>query len=201
MKQLAVILFLFGISFFDANAQKVFQEPGTPERIIPRVLFGFGTGINAYSGLLGLDVETVLNDQMSVRLSGGLGGWGFKYGTSFNYFFKNITKGNSVNLGVSFASGTGKDNWIDLELETVNFGTTTVPVALNTTGTINLMYAYNTNLSKKGKVVLGIGYAINFFQDDYSVFNGIELTNSSKQFMRILEPGGPIFEIRLMFGV
>lgn len=179
-------------------AQEILKSDPDMMGPMPRVFIGFSTGINAASGLFGIDFEPVLTENISVRLTGGVGGWGLKYGGSVNYFFDQVNSGSSISGGVSIAHGV--DN-ISPELETVNFGEIEVPMNFNKVPTLNLLYNYNMTLGKKGKFVIGAGYALRLNSDPYEIRNSVTLTDTSERVMRLLTPGGLLLELRLAFGI
>jgi hypothetical protein len=193
---LRFILLIALLTPFALQAQEVLHDTRDLRNVNPRVFLGFSTGINNYSGLVGIDVEPVLTDEISVRLT--LGGWGFKYGGAVNYFFSQVNQGSSLSLGLSFANGIDHFN---PELETVDFGNIPVPMRFDRVGTLNFLYNYNIRIGRKGKFVLGGGYAVPLNSDPYTIKNSVQLTSTSETIMNWMVPGGLMLELRLAFGI
>jgi hypothetical protein len=65
-----------------------------------------------------------------------------------------------------------------------------------------LIYTYNLRIGNACKAGFSAGYAIPLSTEPYTVNTpGVTLTETSKQLMDIMAPGGLIVGIRFMFGI
>ena len=73
---------------------------------------------------------------------------------------------------------------------------------LNQVGTVNLIYSYNFQLGKSSKFVFSAGYAIPVTDKAYELKTiGMTLTETSKEVIDLMQPGGVILGIKILFGV
>ena len=191
-KTFRVSVFLIFLILSSNLASAQFDE--TVER--KSVYFGVGVGINDCG--LAFSVEKTINDRFSGFASVGIGGWGYKIGFGAIFYSNQVPYGSSFSLGYSLA--TGLDNF-ETELSTEPYDEKeNVMLDLNNVGTINLIYAYNWRLGRKGKFSLYTGYAFAVTNNSYDVkSSGTELSDESKQVLNILQPGGLILGLKFMF--
>ncbi|MDP3461222.1 MAG: hypothetical protein Q8S18_00365 [Bacteroidales bacterium] len=159
---------------------------------------GIGTGLNSYTGLLGLRLEVPLTDRFFLFGGAGIGSWGYKIGGGLSYNLKKSLFGPAISLGYSSASGL-----VDFEtkLETTSGTETMVTLDLKEVGNLNLMYSYQWKIGKGNKISLGTGYSFKLTSDFYDVTSNHSLSSSSKQVLEIMAPGGLIVSFAFLFGI
>jgi hypothetical protein len=164
----------------------------------PILLLGIGLSINDYG--LGLGLEGPITNNLSAYGDLGLGGWGFKAGAGLNYHFQQITKGSEISAGI--CRGSGLENY-ETEMTVEPSGNKQkVKLSMDAVYTLNIKYTYNFKVGSKSKFGLSVGYAFPFSNENYKVLSpGVTLTSESKAVMKMLEPGGLIFGLRMMFGM
>ncbi len=157
---------------------------------------GVGTGINNYSGLLGLEWEIPILPRLSIVGTLGLGGWGYKAGGSLQYYLREPQFGGALCLGFSNAFGGA-----DVPL-TLQDGTEAV-FDLRNAGTVNIAYLYNFRLGKRSKFVLGGGWAIPTSTTPYTVTSppGYTLSSTDREVMKVLQPGGLLLCVKFIFAL
>lgn len=174
------------------------QKNGTEAVNLRSGSIGLGTGLNAYSGLIGIIGEVPIVKNASVFGAAGLGSWGFKIG--FGVAYNLNPSNNSPQLSVGFSSASGLSE-MELDLETVSGVTEPVLLNLKRANTLNLMYHKPVNVGKKNKFVFGVGYGLELNQKVYDVKSNHILSDKSVRVMEIMQPGGLIFSLSFMFGL
>lgn len=159
---------------------------------------GVGTGLNSYTGLLGLRLEVPLSNRFILFGSAGIGSWGYKIGGGLSYNLKKSLYGPAISIGYTSASGL-----VDFEtqLETSSGSETMVTLDLKEVGNFNLMYSYQWKVGKGNKISLGTGYAFKLTSDFYEVTSNHTLSSTSKQVLEVLAPGGLIVSFAFLFGL
>ena len=170
-----------------------------PEMVAtPSTLVGFGFGINDYG--LGGGVELPIAKKITLYGNIGIGGWGWKVGGGLSFYPQQMLYKSSISLGYSVAMG-GKGLEEELEVEPSGQSQKVV-LDLNKVGTVNLIYSYNIKIGRYSKFVVSTGYAIPVTSNAYEVKSpGVTLTESSKQIISVMQPGGLIFGLKFMFGM
>jgi len=196
---IAIAAFLYSYSLNAQNEPSLNDvSPEVQKEDIAPIFISVSGGIN-HTGIIGIGLEYPIQDQIAVFADAGLGGWGFKIGFGGSYYFNNIRKGPSLNLAYYFASGTGNEPVEVPDEDGINR-----LVVYNSVGTLNLTYAQNWNLGKKGKFALIAGYAIgtgkkeNAYQ--YQNSNYIP-TDFDKTLLNVVHPDGLIIGVKFLFGV
>jgi hypothetical protein len=194
-KKLLFLVF-FLLLLVPSKAQtKRFSKDANKPKPLANIYLGLGTGINNYSGLFGLEAEIPVLPKLSILGTVGVGGWGYKAGVGVQYYLTRPQFGGAFSAGFSNAFGaTG----IDLELESGDSKTMT----LFNAGTINIAYAYHFHLGQRSKFVLGAGWAIPTVNSPWEVISppGSELNPDEVQLLEILQPGGLLLSMKLLFG-
>lgn len=194
-------IFLVGGLFFILQSgsllygQQVDYEAEQPP--MPGAYIGGGLGINDYG--FGVNLEVPVAKHLSIAGNVGLGGWGYKYGASLNFYPIDIVRGNEFSIGLSGASGLM--NFVT-EMETEPDDVVyNVSLDLNKVCTLNMMYTYNLKIGRRNKLAFSGGYAICLTDNTYEVNDDIILNDTSKQLMEIMQPGGVILGVKFMFGL
>jgi hypothetical protein len=156
-----------------------------------------GTGLNCYHGLIGIGVDTRINDQVGFRAAVGLGGWGTKVGGGLIYR-KNGPEAFGIMVGYSSASGL-KDFKTELETTT---GKKEVTLDLLRCGTVNISGNKGWRLGKRNIFNFEFGYAFPASSASYYVIkDGSILSSTSITALKILQPGGLLLGASFMFGL
>jgi hypothetical protein len=197
LKKSGLIILLAGALFCIQSMNPLHGQEYSDVRV-PSVYLGPGFEVNNYG--FGLGLEIPVSGKMSLTGNAGIGGWGTKIGGTINYYFVDVTGKSELSLGYSRASGL-KDFSTDLYVEP-NETKQTVKLDLNVVQTINLMYTYNLRIGRSVKVGFTGGYAISLTNTPYTLkTQGVTLTSTSEQVLKIMQPGGVIVGIKFMFGL
>ncbi len=191
----AVFLFLIVV-----KAQLAAQQDAQINEIqkSKSLFLGVGLGINDYG--FGGVLELPVAEKLALFGNIGLGGWGYKIGGGIGFYPSKVPYKSSVSIGYAFASGFDEFE-TELNVEPNN-QSEKVMLRLNHIGTVNLVYSYNIHLGKSSKFVVSAGYAIPLTDNTYDLKSpGVVLTETSKQVIDIMAPGGLILGIRFMFGI
>lgn len=191
MKKIILLtLFVVSLSLNNASAQE------------STVFIGVGTGFNANSGGLGVQLELPVASQLSFLGGVGIGSWGAKTSLSLNYHFNPSGIGGAI--GVGFAHGSGLTETTPIDVTFKDDTESEVKFRLKPSSGINLMYHYTWQLGTKNKLVFTTGITAPLATDRFEVIDdteGKELNNETKQKINALAPGGLIIGLTFMFGV
>jgi hypothetical protein len=197
LKKLSLIILFAGALFCIQSRNSLYGQQYSDVKM-PSVYLGMGFEVNNYG--LGFGLEVPVSGKMSITGNAGIGGWGLKLGGTINYYFTDVTGRSELSLGYSRASGL-KDFSTELYVEP-NDTKQTVKLDLNVIQTINVMYTYNLRIGRSGKVGFSGGYAISLTNTPYTLKSqGVTLSPTSDQVLKIMQPGGLIIGIRFMFGL
>lgn len=168
---------------------------------IPSVYIGIASGINNYSGLIGIGLEAPVSPPISLFGQAGLGTWGTKVGGGLRYYQNPNLYGSAWSVGYSQASGL-TDFEVEMEIENPKRNET-VLLDLEKVGTLNLEYSYNIRVGTKSKISLHLGYAFPLSKGDNYILKtpGVQLSTTSKQSLKMLQPGGLLVGLALMLGI
>jgi len=151
----------------------------------PGFYLGLGTGLESFSGLIGITGDFRASNNFFIRAGIGLGSWGGK----FSIGLRNESKlGNSIGYGIYLSRATGLNSF------TYNMETTTgnkdVTMELLPGFTLNPTISYKWLIHNLHRFFIEAGYAIPLQTDPWKVTDGSELTEDSKNLMHMLAPGG-----------
>jgi hypothetical protein len=170
------------------------------QRYLPIVNIGLSSGSNNFTSYIGLLAE--VNPVKNTTILGGVGygPWGVKSSVGMRYYHK-YPKG--IYCGLSFSSCAGRNN-DTLSLETfISDSVKNQDVILNLkkARTLNLTLGYDWQFWKRFRFFVELGYSIPLQKDPYEIISkGIVLTESGKQSIYQMEPGGYIFGWGLTVG-
>ncbi len=163
---------------------------------IPRVYIGLGTGIESFSGLIGVTGDFRVQNNFFVRVGAGIGSWGGK----LSFGLRNETKtGNSFGYGVYLSRATGLKEFT-YKLETIS-GDQDVKLELMPGFTLNPTVSYKWLIHDLHRFFIEAGYAIPLQTDPWKVTDGSQLTENSKNLLRILQPGGFSLGLGIQFAL
>jgi len=193
---------IVGIILIIPIQQSISQDikPYTPPT--PDAFFGIGIGLNDYG--LGLGAEVKVMNKVWLYGIGGISTWGYRLTGGLTYYPGQDGFKSSFSLGYSYASGA-KDFVTELDVKQFFSEPKEQEVTLDLLpiSTINLVYSYNMKVGRKSKFVFSAGYAIlltDKLYEDKTNFSSNELTDGSKEFIKLMAPGGVIFGVKYMFG-
>ena len=174
------------------NAQTIIEEFNKK----PKSFWGIGIGINDYG--IGVGSEIPINKSSCIIGNLGVSTWGGRLNGGFLLYPNEISRKTALSISYSYASGITNFN-PSLDVESSS-GTShrEVELQLNAISTINLTYLYNIKVSKNSKLVLSGGYSICLTNELYKNNSSYTLTDKSKNFIKLMAPGGIIFGIKFM---
>nr|NQU92279.1 hypothetical protein [Bacteroidota bacterium] len=197
MKKIMLICF-FGLLFSAVFCQSVVNPFLNYETDKPRSYLGISTGINNMVGLLGAQVDVGITKKLSFGGGLGLSSWGFKYALNIRYCPKGFY-GFYSKTGYSQNSGL-KD--FESEFEVSSGVNETVRMDLNPVGNFFFTAGWAWKMGKRNRIYIEGGYAIPLKTEDYyTLYDNVELSESSKQVLQILRPGGFVFAVGLNFAI
>lgn len=181
MKLFLILIFTVIITVM-TSAQSTAQPPN---EIRPTFYLGLGTGLESFSGVIGITGDLRVQNNFFIRAGAGIGSWGGK----LSFGLRNEKKlGKSVGYGVYVSRATGLKNFTT-PLETT-YGTKDVKLDLLPGFTLNPTISYKWLIHDLHRFFIEAGYAIPLQTDPWTVKDGSVLTDNSKMVMRILQPGG-----------
>ncbi len=175
-----LIIFSTVISFVHAQSDTWQQNIKQPD-----VYIGLASGMESFAGLIGITADFRARNNFYLRAGAGIGSWGGKISIGIRNE-KKAEKSIGYGCFVSWASGL-KD--FTTSLETTS-GTKDVKLDLLATYTIVPSINYKWVLKNGNRFFLEGGYAVPLDETAWKVKDGSILTDSSKNMMKILQPGG-----------
>lgn len=194
-KYLAVFIFFCGY-ITKVSAQDYYNPESVselPERI---VYLGVASGLENYTGLIGLSLETNVSRSFALYAGAGLGSWGYKISGGIKYY-------NEFPLRwaycLSLSHATGLKNF-ETQMGT-RAGTQNVRMDLLSCQTLNFSAQHHWRIGTRSRFDIEFGYAVPLTYDAYTVKDGAVLTEESELAMKILQPGGLILGVAFSFGL
>ena len=161
---------------------------------------GLGSGVNHYSGIIGLTTEGNISGNFSAVGDLGIGDLGYKFSAGLRYY-QHYPKGLFYGVGISYTPGIDSTR-VKLETTQSTGKTTDVDLKINKIETLNLSLGYAWTLGKRFRFNLELGYAILLPDTPYEVLTpGVKLTSTSKQAMNLITPGGLLLGFGFSFGM
>lgn len=192
---LTVFLFVVCVLSYAQDAETILADE-------PRSLYlGVGTGINAYTGLVGVSAEFNIAKPISIVGALGIGSWGTKSSIGLRYY-PHYPNQWAFTVSYSHCSGI---NDVDVKFEEDFIkgqdGSQTYKIDLLSINTVNISAMKHWLIGKRkvNRIHVELGYAIPTSSDRYRI--GAELTNDGKTFMQLLEPGGIMIGTGFTFGL
>jgi hypothetical protein len=163
---------------------------------IPGFYLGLGTGLESFSGLIGITGDLRVKKNFFLRAGAGIGSWGAKLSVGI----RNESKyGNSIGYGIYLSRVTGLKDFTT-NLETTS-GTKDVKLDLLPGTTLNPTISYKWLIHNLHRFFIEAGYAFPLQTDPWKVKDGSELTETSISALRILAPGGFSFGAGIQFAL
>jgi len=199
MKKVLFLLAIIAVSIqLHAQSGNYYDQYASepPAEDLPKFYLGVGTGINVYTGLLGISGNYRIDNKLFLQGGIGLSMWGYRSSIGLRYD-RSLGKGFTYGLGLSNSTGIEE---IELELETANGDVRMLNMEMENAPTLNLKAGYNWMVGRKNTFYINLGYAIPFKNQPWQVKDGTNLSVASQQVLEILAPGGIIFELGFTFG-
>ncbi len=181
MKKILVFVFLATVGlngFTQIETQPVSYT-------LPKFYLGFQSGLESFTGLIGITADFRIKDNFFIRAGAGLGTWGSKMSFGLRYE-KRYEK--SIGYGVYIARASGLKDFTT-QMETTS-GTKDVKLDLYAGYTINPTISYKWLIKKGHRFFIEGGYAVPLQNSPWKVTDGSVLTATSNAALRILSPGG-----------
>jgi hypothetical protein len=176
----------------------VWAQANTFQTNVPKPGFylGLGTGLESFSGVIGITGDFRAGNNFFLRAGAGIGSWGGKLSIGI----RNETKyGNGIGYGIYLSRVTGLNDFTT-SLETTS-GTKDVKLELLPGFTINPTISYKWMIHNLHRFFMEAGYAIPMQTDPWKVKDGSELSETSKSVLRILAPGGFSLGVGIQFAL
>lgn len=191
MKKLLLFLIMFMIvSLIEAqnNSTAGYQSPG--------FYLGIGTGIESFSGMIGITADIKAKENLFVRMGAGIGGWGGKLSVGIR---GEKRAGNSIGYGAFFSYASGLNDFTT-NLETTS-GNKDVNLVLHPAMTITPELSYKWVFGNGNRFFISAGYAVLLQANRWEVKDGSILTETSKRVMNITTPGGVSVGMGIQFAL
>jgi hypothetical protein len=150
---------------------------------------GFSTGINNMAGLLGVSLDAVVNENLTLGGGIGLSTWGYKFQVNLQYYPKGWY-GFYMKGGYSYNSGLER---FEPEMELSNGRMEYVMMDLEPVGNVFIAAGHAWKVGKgNNKFYLERGYAVPMVTVDYyTIYDETTiLSSTSEDVLRIMRPGG-----------
>jgi len=181
MKQNALLI-IFALALMNVSAQtNAWQQNET----LPGFYLGIQSGVESFTGLIGLTADFRLKDNFFIRAGAGIGSWGGKLSVGIR---NEKSSGKGIGYGIYISQATGLKDFTT-KLETTD-GNKDVNMDLQPGLTLNPVISYKWMINNKNRFFVEGGYAVPLQSLPYKIRDGSELTDTSKRVMKILCPGG-----------
>jgi hypothetical protein len=181
MKRILVLLMFTGI-VINVHAQ---GNTGSRDTGNHSIYLGIGTGIESFSGMIGVTADIKAAQKLFVRLGAGVGGWGGKISVGIR---GERSTGKSIGYGAFFSYTTGLSSF------TTNLETTTgnrdVNLKLLPAMVITPEFSYKWVFGNGHRFFISGGYSVPLQSNRWEILDGSVLTDNSTKVMDILTPGG-----------
>jgi len=207
MKTKNILFCLFFLVYsISVSAQRKVKEVTASNDYIPSDAYiSVGTGINYNTGIIGVQFEKKLSENVSGYIGAGFGTWGNKITIGGRYYY-GAASNSALSFSYSYVTGSKglNGNLIVVDSTHQSQGkTVTVNYDLLAVNTINLSWLKYWKMGKKSRFNIELGYSIllNTSGDNYTIKDPVVLTDASIKALQILQPGGLIVGIGFSFGL
>jgi hypothetical protein len=164
--------------------------------IKPDFYLGLGTGLESFSGVIGITGDFRVRDNFFIRAGAGIGSWGAKFSVGIRNEKKYV---KSFGYGIYLSRVTGLKNFTT-QMETTS-GTQDVKLDCMPGFTLNPTISYKWMIHNLHRFFIEGGYAIPLQTDPWKATDGSILTENSKIALRILQPGGFSLGLGIQFAL
>ncbi len=187
-----ILSLLFIVAIISVNAQDIEMAPKPPD-----LYLGVGTGLNSYTGVLGISGNIRIVKKHFMQAGFGLGSWGYKYTVGLRH---DLTYGRGWSFGAGVSHCTGLKS-VELEMEQYSGDTKPVKVNLKSANTLNLKATHNWMIGKKNTFYVDLGYAVPLQQSPWEITDGSRISENARKALDLITPGGVILGLGLTFGL
>jgi len=204
LRLLLLFMSLFPCAVVQAQVDDEFVSENTKKDIEPYVcrrnFFGLASGINANSGLIGVNVELGVARHVSVAAGGGLGLWGKKGSLEVKYYLKDCYRSWAVGLAVTRSSGL---NGVLIDEAPVDSTQHLITINLLPQTNIALQFYKYWRLGRKSnRMYIHFGWSFATTTEKYRVVDSVSLyPDDLDSATRLLAPGGLSFGFGFNFGI
>jgi hypothetical protein len=192
MKQITLLIVIF---LFTSQIQAQIDNMNESEGGHPFSL-GISTGIDNFTGMLGVQGSLKVQEHFSVRAGVGIGSWGGKYSFGAKYDTQDVG-GWSFGAGYSYCPGFES---LSISSETTYGTTEEVSFKLLSASTANLTITKNWRVGRANTFYLEMRYDIPLEGRRWEVItNDVVLSETAEAAMDIIQPGGLILAIGFAF--
>jgi hypothetical protein len=197
---------LFSQNFYFEDDERIEETANSEvDSIRPFSIYGLslGTGINSPVGILGADVELNFYQKHSITAGIGLGSWGYKSTFSFKQYLGGSNKW-AMAIGYSHSSGIDE---LTLEMEPEFLLNQVEPKDVTfkylSASNLNFSFIYHKKVGKgNNRILFEFGYSAQLNSSRYRILTeDIELNQTGKNLMSIVQPGGLMLAFRYNFGI
>jgi hypothetical protein len=173
---IAFVLFLNGYAQIESSHREEWR---------PDFYIGFQSGLESFTGLIGITGDLRLYNNFYFHIGAGIGSWGGKLSAGIR---NEKSAGKGVGYGIYISRAGGLSDFTT-QLETTT-GTKDVKLDLLEGYTINPTVSYKWVTGKGHRFFLEGGYAVPLQDNPWKIKDGSTLTDTSKRVLKILSPGG-----------
>jgi hypothetical protein len=175
-----------------------FTLAGTAQESCQKTYLGFGSGLESPTGMIGFTAEGAIGKQFAIDGAIGISGWGFRYTGGIKYYTKECYRGLALGMAWSRSSGLPE---IELDMEVDGGQTETVTMEYFPQDNVQLSVYRYWPIKQRARFHLQAGYSINVSPKNYKVLSDHQLSQFSKDVMKITIPGGLILAAGFSFGI
>jgi len=165
----------------------------------PKAYLGFSTGINNMIGIIGPQLDVVINKNLTIGAGIGLSSWGTKWAINMQFYPQGW---NKFYVKGGYSQNSGLEDF-EPEMELSNGNTDYVLMDLKPVGNVFFTAGYAWKIGKRNKFYLEGGYALPLITEDYYELydDSVKLSSTSEQLMQLLRPGGLVIALGLNFAL
>ncbi|MEM6643966.1 MAG: hypothetical protein AAF616_13380, partial [Bacteroidota bacterium] len=146
----------------------------------PDFCLAFSTGLDNYSGLIGIGALIPISEKLQIRAGAGIGSWGAKLSAGLK--FQELTE-SGFGFGIGYSHCTGLED-VELTLSDSNGNNEVINMTLNKAGSVNLTVNKNWVFKRGNIFYIESGYAIGTGGNpDFIVNDGTVLSDEAELVM------------------
>jgi len=198
MKKIS-LTFLAMLLMAIAYSQKEVNPFLKQEIVTPKAFIGLSTGLDNMVGLLGVQLDVVVVDKLTVGGGIGLSSWGYKYAVNLKFYPEGLYK---YFFKTGYSQNSGLEEF-ETELELESGATEPVMMDLKPVGNLFFTAGWAWKMGKRNRFFLEGGYAFPLNTDNYYELydDNIRLSEMSEQVLRIMRPGGLVVCLGFNFAI
>lgn len=193
-------LSLFALLFLAVAYSQTEVNPFIKQEIVtPKAFIGLSTGLENMVGLLGVQLDYVVIEKLTIGGGIGISSWGYKYAVDLKFYPKGLYK---YYFKTGYSQNSGLTDF-ETELELNNGSKETVKMDLNPVGNLFITAGWAWKMGKRNRFFLETGYAIPLTTENYYELDddNIMLSSASEQTLQMMRPGGFVICLGLNFAI